>query len=92
VAHYDYGSALLEKGDPEGAMAQFEEAVRFRPNYGDAYLGIGQTLVRIGKPGEALALTQKALRLGLSPENAIGARALLAELSNRPTATRHAGY
>jgi len=81
VAHYDYGSALLRKGDPQAAMVQFEEAVRHHPSYGDAYFGIGKTLVQIGKPAEALAPTRHALLVGLSAENTLAARALMAELS-----------
>ena len=80
VAHYDYGAALLEKNDLEGARAEFEAAVKYQPDCGDAYYGIGQTLERRGKSVEAIVLVRKGLELGLTPENTRGAIALLAKV------------
>lgn len=84
IPHYDYGQALLQHGDARAASAQFQEAIQCRPTYADAYFGLGQTFVRMGQPEDAVAPTQKALDLGLSGQNSVTAKTLLAAVSQSP--------
>jgi tetratricopeptide (TPR) repeat protein len=50
-----YGLAMEYRngGDLEGAMREFRELIAVNPDYAYAYFHGGQTLERLGRPGEA---------------------------------------
>src|ERR1019366_7415070 len=48
-AHNDLGVTLSKKGDLDGAIAEFREALRLDPNYGPAHFNLGLTLLRDSK-------------------------------------------
>lgn len=47
------GSALLEAGQPTEALAAFEEALRARPTYDFALVGLSETYAALGRSDEA---------------------------------------
>lgn len=48
------GWALLNLGQRDQAIAQFEKALEYNPSYGDAYIGLGQAAKSAGRPKAAL--------------------------------------
>ena len=72
ASHYNLGRALIEnnlantlarKGLPREAIPHYEEAVRLRPDYADAYYNFGSVLFREGKIDNAITEWQKALAI-----------------------------
>ena len=57
------GNAAYAAGDYATAVAQYRQAAERNPNDADALNNLGQTLVRIGKPAEALPHFQRAVSL-----------------------------
>ena len=55
--------ALIEQGDVQGAIAQFSEAVRLKPDYAKAHNNLGILLYRQGRTREAVAHFAEAARL-----------------------------
>jgi tetratricopeptide (TPR) repeat protein len=45
-AYYNLGNALLQKGDLDQAVAQFQKAIEINPRYADAYDNAGNALYR----------------------------------------------
>ena len=62
VAHYNLGSALAER-DETTAMKHFAAAARIRPEFAEARYRYGLSLVRAGRPAEALLELAEAVRL-----------------------------
>jgi tetratricopeptide (TPR) repeat protein len=61
--HNNLGNALLEKSDVNGAIAEFEAALRIRPDYGEAHYNLGKALAQTpARLPEAIAEYQEALR------------------------------
>ena len=56
-------NALARKGRPEEAIVHYEEAVKLRPDYGDAYYNFGSVLFQQGRIDDAIAQWQKALAI-----------------------------
>src|SRR5262249_39768196 len=54
---------LAEKGDWEGAIASWKEAIAIKPDYAVAHYNLGRALVRKGQLDEAIAAYREALRL-----------------------------
>jgi len=44
VSHYKRGRALREKGDSDGALAEFRQALRLDPSSADAHCELGFVL------------------------------------------------
>jgi len=44
VAHFYLGAALARKGDADGAIAGFREALRLNPSYANAHNSLGVAL------------------------------------------------
>lgn len=63
VAHTNLGLALDEKGRPEAAIAEYEEALRIQPGYAEAHNDLGNALARVGRLTEAIAHYQRSLEL-----------------------------
>lgn len=56
-------NSMLKSGKLEDAVAQFQEALKFDPDYAEAHLGLAAALDRQGKSGEAATERQKAQAL-----------------------------
>jgi adenylate cyclase len=57
------GSALLWRGDYEGAVAELERAVAMAPNLAAAHGILGAALIFSGRPKEGLATVETCMRL-----------------------------
>ena len=62
AAHFNRGNALSDKGDLDGAIAEYRKALRLRPNYFDAHYLLGNALYAKGDEG-AIAEFREVLRL-----------------------------
>jgi len=63
AGHNNLGYSLLQKGQVDEAMAQFQKALEINPNYADARNNFGFTLVQKGQADKAIAQYQMALEL-----------------------------
>jgi Flp pilus assembly protein TadD len=61
-AHHGLGLALEKRGRGEEAMAEFQEALRIRPNYIEAHNSLGLALSARGRLEEAMEHFREALR------------------------------
>jgi Flp pilus assembly protein TadD len=57
------GTVAYLSGDLEGALAQFTAAVERNPQDAEALSNLGQVLVKLGRPGDALPHLEKAASL-----------------------------
>jgi Flp pilus assembly protein TadD len=57
------GSAAYAAGDFEGALSQYQEAVSRHPEDAESHSNLGQVLVRLGRPAEALPHFDRAIAL-----------------------------
>ena len=62
-ACFNSGRALQVMGQLPGAMRQYEQALRIRPDYGEAHNNLGTALLEQGKVPEAIGHFEQALRL-----------------------------
>lgn len=69
MAHNNLGSALLQKGEVDGAIAQFKDALAVDPNDAAACYNLGNALLQNGKADEAIAQFKAAVKL--DPKNAM---------------------
>ncbi len=60
--HSNLGNALLEKGDIEGAILHYKEALRLAPEYTEANVRLANVLSDKGNLNQAAALYEKALQ------------------------------
>ncbi len=58
--HYLVGSNLLEKGDVDGALREFERAKALSPKFSPAYVGTGLVMAEKGNFDEAFAAMDQA--------------------------------
>jgi tetratricopeptide (TPR) repeat protein len=63
MAHYNLGIARNDRGDTDGAIAHYRQAVELRPSYGEAHYNLGRLLVQKGRLDEAIAHYEKALEI-----------------------------
>jgi tetratricopeptide (TPR) repeat protein len=63
VAHTVLGNVLLRKGDVDGALAHYQQALQINPNYARAYNNLGFALLQKGKADEAITDYQQALKI-----------------------------
>ncbi len=68
-AHFDRGIALVEKGDLDGAIGEYREVIRLKPDFADAHNNLGAALNQKGDLDEAIAESRAAIRL--KPDYAI---------------------
>ena len=80
VAHFNLGKGLAQKGDLEPARAQFNEAIRLRPDYTEARLMRGQ----IEMTKREFERAQKSADLMSSPMTGIIMQARLLRCSASP--------
>jgi len=71
IGHNNLGEALLQKGQLDEAVAQYQKALVIYPNYPEARNNLGNALLQNGQVDDAVAQYQKALEI--KPNNA-GAR------------------
>ena len=63
MAQYNLGIALNERGDTDGAIAHYRQALDLRPSYGEAHYNLGRLLVQKGQVDEAITHYEKALEI-----------------------------
>ena len=63
VTHLDRGNALLDQGDLDGAIAEYREALRLKPDYANVHNNLGVALKGKGGLDGAIAEYREALRL-----------------------------
>ena len=63
IAHGNLGEALATKGQVDGAIRQFQEAIQIEPNYPDDQNNLGIALGGKGQIDEAIGHFQEAIRL-----------------------------
>ena len=81
--HYNLGVSLSQEGRAAEAAAEFEAALRLKPDYADAENNLGVALGQMpGRSGEAMAHFRAAL--GLRPDYADAHYNLGIALANRP--------
>jgi protein O-mannosyl-transferase len=61
--HYNLGDELLQKGEVDDAVAQYQKAVEINPSFFEAYQNLGVALGRKGQLDEAIDQFQKALQI-----------------------------
>ena len=61
-AHYNLAAMLLARGAQEGAIEQFDEAVRLRPEDATANNALGASLLAVGRSSEAIPYLTAALK------------------------------
>jgi protein O-mannosyl-transferase len=92
-SRYLLGRAAAAEAQYVQAATYFEEAIRRKPDYGDAYFSRASMLVASGQAAQALPVFEKAIRCQLAPEwkaNAhIAIGAILARGGNLPEAEKH---
>jgi tetratricopeptide (TPR) repeat protein len=62
-AHSNLGIALKDKGNLDGAIVEFREAIRLDPKYGWAHNNLGAALIDKGDPDGAIVEFREAIRL-----------------------------
>ncbi len=60
--HYYLGNALEQTGDIQGAIGQFQQAVRLTPDFAEGHNGLGLALFLVSQPQEATEQFEQALR------------------------------
>jgi tetratricopeptide (TPR) repeat protein len=59
----DRGLDKIKKGDIQGAIAEFDEAIRLNPNYAEAYFNRGSASSDLGKHQESIEDYNQAIKL-----------------------------
>jgi predicted Zn-dependent protease len=72
--HYMYGLSAWKAGNPEQAIASFDEALRLDPQHRKSLLNSARVLLETGRPREALARIERAM--GIEPLSGEGLRLL----------------
>jgi Flp pilus assembly protein TadD len=62
---FHLGLLLAARGRAIEAEHQFAEAARLKPDYADAHYSRATMLAQLGKPSEALAAFERAMRIGM---------------------------
>ncbi len=60
-AHYNLGNELANAGRAPEAIAQYEDALRLKPDYAEAHNNLGNALANTGRTSEAIAQYEAAL-------------------------------
>jgi tetratricopeptide (TPR) repeat protein len=63
LAHDNYGMILLRKGDTDGAIQQYGEAIKIKPDFVGAQVNLGYALARRGRFDEAISHYEQAVKL-----------------------------
>jgi len=57
--HYNLGVCLVNLGNGEEALAQFQKAVELKPDYAEAYFQLGSLYISQNKTQEAISSLEK---------------------------------
>jgi protein O-mannosyl-transferase len=63
MAHYNLGIALSDRGDADGAIAHYRQAVELLPSYAEAHYNLGRLLAQKGQLDEAIVHYEKVLEI-----------------------------
>ena len=63
VAHHSLGIAYRKANQFDAAQAQYAEAIRIRPHYGEALANLAEMLVAEGKYAEAVSHLERAIQV-----------------------------
>lgn len=84
---YSYAARdSTNRGSPEKGLELSEEALRYDPNYANAYIEKGRALKRLNRLDQALAAVEAALRINQNEPKALYNRACYRALLHRPIA------
>jgi tetratricopeptide (TPR) repeat protein len=61
--HFGLGNVLLQRGNVDEAITQYQKALQIEPDYAEAHDNLGTLFVRMGRVEEGIAQFQKALRI-----------------------------
>ncbi|MCE0496848.1 MAG: tetratricopeptide repeat protein, partial [Methylacidiphilales bacterium] len=61
LGHYNLGNDLVQKGQADEAIDQYQKALEIKPNYMEAHYNLGNALLHRGQLDEAIAHYQKAV-------------------------------
>lgn len=67
--HYFLAMEHLSENDPEGALRCFRRLHEIDAGYVPAYLQAGQTLVRLGRPADAIQELQNGIAMARTKNN-----------------------
>jgi tetratricopeptide (TPR) repeat protein len=67
VEHYQQGNTLYELKNYDRALQSYEQALKIRPEYDDAWRGKGDVLQALGENKDAIASYEKAIQI--EPKN-----------------------
>ena len=67
--HFEKGFEYFQQEKWDEAIAEFQEAARLDPEFGEAYLGLGYSHVRTGEFAQAIAALEKYLQLESGADN-----------------------
>ena len=81
---FTLGRLLAEAGAHAEAAAAFEEAVRLKPDFSAAWLALGKSLQKDGRPEEARRAFQDGLDAAAGAKDEMTAKALAALLKTLP--------
>jgi Flp pilus assembly protein TadD len=62
-ARYGLAQEYLNQGQPENAVSEFRELLRFNPNYAAAYYHLGQALEKLDQPEAARETYRQGIAL-----------------------------
>ena len=63
VAHYGLGLTLVQRGEPDKAIDEFQSAVDIAPDYAEAHNNLGYLFFQQGRADDAIAQFKAALRI-----------------------------
>jgi predicted Zn-dependent protease len=63
VVRFGLAGAYLDAEQPEQAVAEYEAAIRLKPDYSAAHRGLGRALERVGRVTEARAAYAEGLEV-----------------------------
>jgi Flp pilus assembly protein TadD len=89
-AHNNLGKILLVAGEPEQARKHFEFVIQLKPDYGEPYCGLADSLIALGRIPEGVkAYEQSLARDPYSPETNNNFGVVLAQTGHTPEALAH---
>ena len=74
AAHRLLGEMLANRGDTDGAIREFQQALAIAPGYWQTYAAFGATALRAGRSDQARGVLEQLV--ALQPDNAVGFRLL----------------
>ena len=90
LAHSNLGRRLLQKGEYQEAMIEYQEALRINPRDVDTLVFLGNTLLNQGKADEAFSYYERALEINPdNPEAHVNLAVILANRGRTEEAIEH---